>query len=85
VFTAPLPSNRRPIVGYACVAGMGLPTCCLAMDIHVTIHTAVARFIPRHNTGVSCVVSYWKRHCGEPIRPLDYCRLAVCEGTRGES
>jgi hypothetical protein len=87
VFTATLPSNRRPSVACAYVAGMGLSARCLAMGIHGSIRTAVARFIPVNNTGVSCVVLYCKRHCGEAIRRPDYCYLAVCKsgGGGGES
>jgi hypothetical protein len=36
-FTVPLPSNRYPIIVCSFVAGMCLPTPCLAMGIHVTI------------------------------------------------
>jgi hypothetical protein len=37
VFSDPLASNGCPIVAYVCVAGMCLPTRCLAIDIQVTI------------------------------------------------
>jgi hypothetical protein len=37
LFTDPLPSNGCPIVWCKCVAGMCLPTRCLAMGIHVTL------------------------------------------------
>jgi hypothetical protein len=38
-FSAPLPSNRNPIVAYTCVVWMRSPSRCLSMGIHVTIPT----------------------------------------------
>jgi hypothetical protein len=37
MFTAPLPNSGYPIVTFTFVAGMCLPSCCLAMGIHVIL------------------------------------------------
>jgi hypothetical protein len=37
MFTGLLRSSGCPIVVCACVAGMYLPTCCLAIGIHITL------------------------------------------------
>jgi hypothetical protein len=37
LFTDPLPNNIRPSVVRVRLAGMCLPSCCLAMSIHVTV------------------------------------------------
>jgi hypothetical protein len=47
VFTDPLPSNESPIVACACIAGMCLPTRCLAIGIHVALYMYIMKRVPR--------------------------------------
>jgi hypothetical protein len=52
LFAGPLPSNRRPTVACACIAGMCLPTRCLAVDIHVTISMRVRHTLNTQPYGI---------------------------------
>jgi hypothetical protein len=55
LFTAPLPSNIHPIVACSCVAGMCLPSCCLAMVI-VVITSIHIPFVSTRFTGFSVIL-----------------------------